>query len=85
MTAARIEFYRSHLGGNPCARCTGCGSTYVYWHDREDLAHACWIICPQCDGEGESVPIWDEDTRTTARQICSGCSGNGSVRQMVEV
>jgi len=41
MNAAQIEFYRSHLGGNPCARCTVCGSVWAYWDDMEDLEHDC--------------------------------------------
>ena len=85
MSAARIEFYRSEFAGHPCARCTVCGSVWAHWHDMDDLAHACWIICTQCEGEGESVPVWDEDTHTTTRAVCSSCSGNGYTRQMVEV
>ena len=85
MNAARIEFYRSHLGGNPCARCTGCGHVWAYWDEPDDLAHACPTTCPQCDGEGENVPVWDDDTHTTARAVCSSCSGNGYTRQIVEV
>ena len=83
-TAPKIEFYRSQLAGNPCARCTGCGSTYVYWDDIDELAHACPTICPQCEGEGESVPVWDEDIHTRTRNVCPSCSGTGSVRQIVE-
>jgi DnaJ-class molecular chaperone len=85
MNAPQIQFYRSHLAGTRCARCTGCGHIWVYWDEPEDLAHACPTICPQCEGEGESVPVWDEDTHTHTRRICPSCSGTGAVSQMVEV
>ena len=85
MNAPRIEFHRSHLAGNPCARCTGCGHVWVYWDEPEDLAHACPTTCTACEGEGESLPVWDEDTHTHTRRICPSCSGTGAVSQMVEV
>jgi DnaJ-class molecular chaperone len=85
MNAARIEFYRSHLAGTRCARCTGCGHIWAYWDEPEDLAHACPTTCTACEGKGETDPVWDDDTHTHTRRICSSCGGTGAISQMVEV
>jgi DnaJ-class molecular chaperone len=79
-----IEYYDSHLAGNRCARCTGCGTMWAYWDEPEDLTHECWMLCPCCSGQGEYDPIWDEDTHTHTRNVCTHCGGIGAHKHIVE-